>query len=226
MKFLQAISKINDACILDIASDKITALINSQDNTLILTGEYISEQAYCTTLNIPSLNKLIRVLDAIETDDVELNINSNNLEYRGKRVKFKYHLHEDGILSRPIWKIEKIKSFQFDIDVNIAAETIQQLIKGTAFATETNKLYFYTKDGVLISELADKARHNTDCYSLDLFPADFTLANTPINVENIRLLQLISNMSRLRINSKIGVLSFEFETANIKLQYIITSLQQ
>lgn len=224
MKFLSAISQINDACILDITHEKLTALIATQDNTLILSGEYVEPQDFATTLNVPNLKKLIRVLEAIETPELVLDINSNNLEYRGKRVKFKYHVHEDGILVRPALKIEKIKAFTFDIATELQSITIQQLLKGTAFASDTTKVYFYTKNGNLTAELTDKARHNTDSYALELFPVDFTLQPLPINVDNLRFLELVASSAKFQINTKIGALSFEFQTPSIKLLYIVTSL--
>ena len=86
-----------------------------------------------------------------------------------------------------------IKSFKIYVTFNINKDTIQQVFKGSTFASETNKLYFYTDNGNIMAELTDKARHNTDKFSISLGKADFNLKPIPVNFDNIRLLSIINN---------------------------------
>ncbi len=226
LKFLDCNSKISDSSILEVTSDKISSLASSADNTLILHSEYTADTGFNDTLNIPDLKKLYRVIDTVQSEDITLQVNSNNIEYNGSGIKFKYHLFDEGFLSKPNLNLEKINSFKFDIAFNINKDTIQQVFKGSTFASETNKLYFYTDNGNIMAELTDKARHNTDKFSISLGKADFNLKPIPVNFDNIRLLSIINNDITVNINTEYGVIIFDIEQNNIKLKYIISALTQ
>ena len=219
LKFLDCNSKISDSSILEVASDKISSLASSADNTLILHSEYTADTGFDDTLNIPDLKKLYRVIDTIQSEDITLQVNTNNIEYNGSGIKFKYHLFDEGFLSKPNLNLEKINSFKFDVTFNINKDTIQQVFKGSTFASETNKLYFYTDNGNIMAELTDKARHNTDKFSISLGKADFNLKPIPVNFDNIRLLSIINNDINVSINTEYGVIIFDIEQNNIKLKY-------
>ena len=226
LKFLDCNSKISDSSILEVTSDKISSLASSADNTLILHSEYTADTGFNDTLNIPDLKKLYRVIDTIQSEDITLQVNSNNIEYNGSGIKFKYHLFDEGFLAKPNLNLEKINSFKFDISFNINKDTIQQVFKGSTFASETNKLYFYTDNGNIMAELTDKARHNTDKFSISLGKADFNLKPIPVNFDNIRLLSIINDSMTVNINTEYGVIIFDIEQNNIKLKYIISALTQ
>lgn len=226
VKYLDSFSKINDSFIAEINESGMTAIASSADNTLILYGEHICSSTYNTNLNIPDCKKLVRVLDTIEAEEVDITINNNSLEYKDAKIKFKYHLFEDGFLTKPSLSIEKIKKFTFDVSFKLVKQTLQSIIKGSSFATETNKLYFYTDSGKLIAELNDRARHNTDCYSMSLGDVDFSLSPTAVNFDNIRLLTLLGNDISVNINTQFGVLVLTSSNDSTKLSYIISSLTQ
>ena len=189
-------------------------------------SEFASESDFEDSINIPDLKKLSRVIDTIPSNDIEFKVNSNNLEYKGNGIKFKYHLFEEGFLSKPNLNLDKINSFEFDIKFSIDKNILNQIFKGSTFASETNKIYFYTENGQLMAELTDRARHNTDNFTLTLQQANFELKPTPINFDNIRLLTNISNSFAVKINTQFGVVVFDNSLNNIKLKYIISSLTQ
>tara|TARA_R110000824_G_scaffold392884_1_gene591562 strand:+ start:338 stop:1057 length:720 start_codon:yes stop_codon:yes gene_type:complete len=226
LKFLDCNSKISDSSILEVTSDKISSLASSADNTLILHSEYTANTGFNDTLNIPDLKKLYRVIDTIQSEDITLQVNSNNIEYNGSGIKFKYHLFDEGFLSKPSLNLDKINSFKYDITFTISKDIIQQVFKGSTFASETNKLYFYTDNGNIMAELTDRARHNTDKFSISLGKADFNLKPIPVNFDNIRLLSIINNDITVNINTEYGVIIFDIEQSNIKLKYIISALTQ
>tara|TARA_R110002020_G_scaffold61238_2_gene164956 strand:+ start:797 stop:1516 length:720 start_codon:yes stop_codon:yes gene_type:complete len=226
LTFLDAVSKISDSAIFDIKEDKLTSLVSSVDNTLVLYSEYKTPSEFEDTLNVPDIKKLSRVLDTLESDKVNLKVNSNNIEYSGSDVKFKYHLFEEGFLTNPNLNLQKINKFKFDVEFNVNKLTLQQIFKGSTFTSETNKIYFYTENGKLMAELTDRARHNTDNFSLCLGDIDLTLAPIPVNFDNIRLLSIIDNEFIVKINTEYGVVVFEIEANNIKLKYIISALTQ
>jgi len=226
LTFLDAVSKISDSAIFNVREDKLTSLVSSIDNTLILYSEYTVPSSFEDTLNIPDIKKLSRVLDTLETDDITLKINSNNIEYSGSNVKFQYHLFEEGFLTNPSINLDKINKFEFDVEFTLDKPLLQRIFKGSTFASETNKIYFYIEGGELMAELTDRARHNTDNFTISLGPVNFTLKPTPINFDNIRLLTSISNEFKVKINTEYGVVVFEIEADGIKLKYIISALTQ
>ena len=227
LKFLDAVSRINDTgVILDIKEDKLSSLVSSLDSTLILHGVYKSNFEFEDTLNIPDVKKLRYVLDTIEEESIHLDINSNNLQYSGNGVKFKYHLYEEGFITRPNINLEKISKFKFNVNFNLNKATIQRLFKGSTFASETNKIYFYTENNLLMAELTDRARHNTDNFTLSLGSVDFSLEPISINLDNMRLISLLNDDIRVKINTEYGVVVFDIEDSDIKLRYIISALTQ
>ena len=229
IKYLEAISKINESTILNANQDLglISSLVSSADNTLILYSELSNiEVNYNGSINIPDIKKLTRVVDSIDTKDVSLLINSNNIEYKGKSLKFKYHLYEDGFLTKPSINIDKIKSFNYNVKFTLKKDTINSIIKGSTFASETNKLYLYTEEGRLKGELTDRARHNTDVFAIDLGEVDFELSPLPLNFDNIKLLSFISDDINFGINTEYGVTVIDINNNDIKLKYILTSLTQ
>ena len=206
--------------------DRIESLVASADNTLILYSEFTSKSDLEDSLNIPDIKKLSRVVDTIPSNDIEFKINSNNLEYKGNGIKFKYHLFDEGFLSKPNVNLDKINAFKFDVNFSIDKNMLNQIFKGSTFASETNKIYFYTEDGELMAELTDRARHNTDNFTIAIQKADFDLKPIPINFDNIRLLTSINKRFDININTEYGVVVFDNLLDNIKLKYIISSLTQ
>ena len=155
-----------------------------------------------------------------------MEINSNNLQYNGNGVKFKYHLFEEGLITKPNINLDKISKFTFDVEFSLDKVTLQRLFKGSTFASETNKIYFYTENGSLMAELTDRARHNTDNFTLNLGEASFDLKPVPVNLDNIRLLSIIDDEFSVKINTEYGVVVFDIESKDIKLKYIISALTQ
>ena len=227
LKYLDTVSKIIDTgVIFEIKENKLVSLASSLDSTLILHSEYTSDFNFSDTLNIPDVKKLRHVLDTIEEESIAIEVNNNNLQYSGNGVKFKYHLYEEGFITKPNINIDKINKFKFDVNFSLNKATIQRLFKGSTFANETNKIYFYTENKNLMAELTDRARHNTDNFTLSLGKVDFELEPIAVNLDNIRLISLLNDDIRVKINTEYGVVVFDIEENNIKLRYIISALTQ
>ena len=227
LKFLDAVSKINDTgVILDIEKSKLSTLVSSLDSTLILHGTYKSSFEFEDSLNVPDVKKLRHVLDTIEGESVCIDVNANNLQYNGNDVRFKYHLYEEGFITKPNINLDKINKFKFDVTFDLNKNTVQRLYKGSTFANETNKIYFYTDGNLLMAELTDRARHNTDNFTLSLGEVNFNLDAICINLDNMRLLSLLNDDIKVKINTEYGVVVFDIEDNDIKLRYIISALTQ
>lgn len=231
-KFLTPLSRINNSCSLLLKGDKLTALVATPDASVILNAmwKFSDEFAEENKLNIPDINKLIKVLDCIREDYVTLKINSNNISYNEKGIKFKYHLLEDGILSTPAINMEKVKALQFETEFGITNNDLQSLIKSSTFASETDKLYIRTGDGVVYSELTDKNKSNVDSIELVL-SQEYTGSEIDnplaLSFEIIRTVSCnrFGNVAT-KINSSLGVLLFELNNSNVELTYVASGLAE
>jgi hypothetical protein len=61
--FITPLSKVTDSAVLKVENKKITSLVSTSDNTIIISAEYVDDAIdVVKTLNIPDLKKLCRVL--------------------------------------------------------------------------------------------------------------------------------------------------------------------
>ena len=118
-KFLSPISKINENAVIKVNTDKITSLITTNDETLILyvVYAYESTETLQCNLNIPDINRLIKVFNCIDDDNINIELDSNRLRYTSDNINFKYHLLEDGILTTPSVSFDKIKQLNFGVQI-------------------------------------------------------------------------------------------------------------
>lgn len=217
--------KINDTCILTVEDDQIYSISATQDNSMFLLATLKGDFDVSTTLNLPSLKKLSKALDMTGEEEVELKINANHLEYKGKAIKFKYHLHDEGILNKPKLSLEKIKSFKFDTEFSVEKEFWSQLLKNSSVFSDTKKLYIFTDDDHIVWSLADKTLTNTDALTVVGEKVDFDLDTFILSLENLRLISFASEKDiTLKVNSTVGIGSFALKTNDFNLNYILTSL--
>ena len=93
--FLTPLSRVADSAVIKVNKDKITSLLSTSDNTVIVYSEYsVPENQSIKTLNIPDLKKLCRVVSCIEDKNIDLDISSNFIGYKSNSVRFKYHLFD------------------------------------------------------------------------------------------------------------------------------------
>lgn len=177
-----------------------------------------------TTLNLPSLSKLSKLLDMVGSPDITFKVNTNNLNYKSKAAKFTYHLYEDGILAKPKITLNKIKSIVYDYEFEITKEFLKNLLSNSSIFKDTNKLYIYTEDDHMIWSLADRTMANTDTLTIIGDRVDFEMDEFILNLDNIRLINFgESNTANFKI-SKNGIGKIEIETGELKLNYIVSSL--
>lgn len=228
--FLTPISKITNTAVLKIEKNLFTSLISTSDNTIILNAEYSNEKDIDSniTLNIPDVTKLIRILSVIDSKDVELELNKNNISYSSNHIRFKYHLFEDGIIATPKLNVQKLSTLTFDGKFTLLFNSLQDLIKGSSIATDSNKIYLTFKNGTVLGELTDKARPNVDSYGL-IISKDYsgTQLASPLPL-NFEIFRIISSMKFKELNcslsSKTGVFIFDALNNNIAMKFVISAL--
>lgn len=226
--FLKPIGRFSETAILSIEKDKIASLISSADNTTILHAQYLlNKEEDKQTINIPNIDKFINFLKVIEDNDIELIVNTNNIQYQAPNLKFKIHLYEDGILSSPKISIDKINSFKNDVSFDLSGATLGRLVKSSLITPEISKVYLYSEDNRIHAELTDRNVSNSDMFSFCLIEnyTDTPIASPiPLMLDPIRALSSINADVNISINNEYGIVQFKIHTNQSILHYIITSL--
>lgn len=224
--FLQSLSSVNDVAILEQKDGDLLSFMGNEDNSLHVIGRYFENFEDEFRINCPSLKKLSNLINSISEDDFELKINRNNLEYRGELLKFRYHLHEDGLITQPKTTISKIENFDFDVDFEIEDKKfISDLFKHSS-NVDSNKAYLYTEDNKLYWSLEDRTMDNTDVYTVCFGTVDFDLEESfIISLDNLKLMKFFDKI-RFKINKKIGVGSIITYNDNFSINYTFPSLAQ
>lgn len=224
--FLVPISKLTENTVIKVRPDELNAVSSSSDGTLIVNcaigqSNQVDETLF---LNVPDINKLIKVMSCIADDDVELKFNNNNLEYRSNSVGFKYHLLEDGIIDPPAVDINKIKQIDFTFKFSMTPAVVNQLIKASTFTTDTNKIYFTTKDGGVEATLTDRQRHNVDSYSqqvADEYKGEALTKELALSFETVRILSSIRfDQLVVHVNPDLNVYLFQIIAGNATITII------
>lgn len=223
--FLECVGKINDAAVVTIAETEISAIVATPNNNLFLWATLPIDTTVNAVLNLPSISKLINLLKMINNSDIVFELTNNSLIYKDKNIKFKYHLHANGLLSIPKISIDKIKSFTYDVDVDVNKAFLSSIIKTSSIFKDTNKLYLFTEDSELKWSLGDKTIMGSDSFCVSSGVVEYTLNPFILDLDNVKLISFASeNEMKLSINDKIGFGNFQLESNNLKLNYITSSL--
>lgn len=200
-KFLTPISRISDLTVLTITPQGLTSINRGVDTTIALYAKcrgIAYDSLDFTTLNISDVKKFIRVFDTIPENEITLKVNSNNVEYKSSKTKFKFHLLEDGFIAPVGVSIAKIESFKYDMEFKINTNTLNAILKSSSFV-DSEKFYIYTEDGNVMCELTDKSKPYTDSFSTQL---SNEFSGTPLTAPLIQPLpygiDLIRNISTIR----------------------------
>lgn len=227
--FLVPISRISNTCILSVQPKGISSLLASEDGTVIMYSFFdYPNDLEVTKLNLPDLGRLIKILQCIESDEIELKIESNNIKYSSKTLRFTYHLLHEGIISSCPINIEKIKAIEYQSSFTISDAALGSVIRGSTFSVDSNKIYFFTEEGEVFCELTDKQRANVDSIRLklaDSFKGNPIIKAIPLNYEVMRVIS--SNPSdgvKVLVNDQKCVLTFDVTNDNVNSLYISSGL--
>jgi hypothetical protein len=226
--FLEQIGKISDSAVIDLQDNKMFCKVCTSDNSIIL-GTSISVDGLKggTVINVGDIKKLVKALDCIDDDDIKLRIESNNLFYEDKKIKFKFHLLENGIINQPKINFEKLSTFNFEGAFTISDKKLNELVKASTFATDSNKVYLSSIGSMLKGDLTDKARYNVDSFEINL-AENYTgpqLQNLCLGFEIFRILSTCRyNSLECKVAPKLGVVLFEFSNNIFTSKYIVSAL--
>ena len=229
-RFLTPISKLADNVSLFIDDKKMYAVCSSQDGGIVLlaTLETESQLKGITRINIPDIKKLVRLLDCIEEQEINLTVENNHLKYFTSDFKFNYYLLEDSYMQRCPVNPDKIRQLTYDSEFTLTNAKFNDILKGSSIATDTDKLYFFTKDNSVFAELNDYERQNIN--NITYLISDNFFGNPiknalPLNLEHVRMLAgLRVEDLKIKINSTLKVTLFEASDENVNIKFIISAL--
>jgi len=226
--FLQPISKINDSCVISVTDKGLHCTTCTPDASIILSTklqqEIDTDKPF--NLNISDIRKVIKAIECIEKDTFILTLDRNNISYNSKEIKFKYHLLEDNIISIPKLNVDKLHEINFPINFNIQYKALIELLRGSTFTTDSNKIYIYSKDTSVYADLTDRSRHNVDSFTLPIhegYVGD-SFDNLCLTFELVRIISGVRvKQLDCKINPKLGVVMFELCDGQITTRYITSS---
>ncbi len=229
-KFLIPISKLADNVSISFNSDEIFTTCASQDGSIVVLASYKTDTAIkgIPRINLPDVKKFVRLLDCIDQNDIALTIEDNHLKYTTPSFKFNYFLLEDSYMQRCPVNPDKIKQLKYDTAFLLSNTKFNDILKGSSIATDSDKLYFYTKDGRVYCELNDLERQNINNITYlvaEKFVGENIKNTLPLNLENIRLLAGTKcNEFTVKINNDLKVTLFQIEEKDIDIKFIISAL--
>ena len=225
--FLTPLSKLNESVVLQVGPETIHSLSSSSDGTLILYAVYDQSNSITDTpetLNIPDINKLVKVLSCINETDIEMDLDDNSINYKSSDMGFKFHLLEDGIITAPSISIDKINKLQYDSKFTLQYANVISLLKGSTFTTETDKIYFYTQENSVYGKLTDLDRHNVDVFTQkisDEFEGTPLQTALPLNFQTMRIIcSLRFKNLKVSVNTDMKVFLFDVINEGVKLNFI------
>ena len=231
--FLAPISKINENVVIKVQPDKISTITCSPDSSVFLNCIYNDCTASVSddeVLNVPDITKLSNAINTIAAKDLEFEYSDKKLKYISSDIKFQVHLLEDGIINTPAVNIDKLKNIEFDCGFDIPYSNLQTLIKGSTFATDTNKLYFESRDGKIDGVLRDVDNEYINTFS-SIVSESFTGNNietpVPVTFEVIRMiLGLRFTTCEVHLSTKLNVFLFDISTDDYNINYIVSGLRR
>lgn len=230
-QILNPISRIVDDCAINVTKNTINSLVAADPGPTVLYAEtQMDNNTLSDTdsigLNIKGVKKLIRVFECIPTDEFEIEIGDNNssIKYSSTNLSFKLHLVLDDAIKKCTLSLNKINKLTYDTSFSLTNSKINEILKGSMFANESNKVYFFTKDKVIYAELTDKAIEQVDNITFNITPTYQGIELTtplPFSVEILRLLSNNKEDVEIKINNSYKIILFEIKKQTGILKYII-----
>ena len=231
-QFLVPISKVATDCSLSITNKTIQSLVTDSNGSTILFAKldidnYDIPDNKTINLNIKEIRKLIRVFECIGTDifTVEVDDNISTLKFKSTDMSFKLHLVLDEAIKKCSLSLSKIEKLNFNTEFILTNTKLSEILKGSTFATETNKVYFFIKDKTVYAELTDKTTEQIDSitYNIsDQYTGENLAVALPFSLEILRLLSGIkTNNTVVKINNTYKIIMFEINNPCNTMKLIV-----
>ena len=233
IKFLSPVSRLGDKSVVKVYKNNIYTLTTSEDNNIILYASHsFTEDAVqnLIRLNLADVKKFLRAVECFE-EDLSFYLKDNYIFCETANLNgafFKYHLVDDSVIKETPISIEKISNLNFDTEFSISNKKLSEISRGSSYAVDTHKIYFYTKGEAVFSELTDQTIQNIDSITLrvaDSFVGQPIKGMLPLMLEVFRnLTSLKCESVRVKINNENKVIMFCVNDSSVELKYIISTL--
>jgi hypothetical protein len=236
-KILKPLNRIVEDCILNISENKISSIstIDSGGIIIFVSRTIPASVSEPVDLNIKNINKLVSVLNCVTDKNVDMIIESNHIKYDSAGFKFKFHLTEDGVITKPKIKREKLENISYNTSANISINEFYSILKSSSFLNgDSVRLYFYTKsaseDRGVYCDITNKNIANSDSITVkisDDFDGDPITGDLICDVEHIRKLAVTKNSTlRMAFDSKVGYTIFDIIEENGTIRYVMPTLSK
>ncbi len=228
-KFLNPISRLTEECSIHLTDNEIYALVNDLAGNIILHIKLQTQTSLTDefVLNVKDIRKLSRVFDCVDTAIIDLTVdpNASVLKYASPKLSFKLHLNNENVMRKCQISLDKMNSLKFDSEFKLTGDKLSEILKGSIFATETNKIYFFSKDGNIHAELTDKTTQDIDSITFivtDTIKGEDLTSPLPFSVEVLRLLSgLRPDSIQVMINNTYKLIKFKITTDVSETSYLI-----
>lgn len=227
---LNPVSKLAENLLLDFQLEQLTGkwkaktLVTSVDNSVVLMGEVLCVVEEPFRCIIPDCKTFLRLFAGIDSDDIEMHINSNSIVYKGNGFSFKYHLLDESYLvNKKSINEQKLKSLSFDTTFVLTKQKLSELIKFNSIVPDAEKIYFTTENGSVFAKIGDETRTNTNEIKTQLcteYTGSALDDSFPLNMQNLLLFSFSSDDISCSINHSLKVFKFE----SFSLTYIVSGL--
>lgn len=231
--FLSPVSKIAENATIKIKSGKMSSIVCSSDSSVFLNcvcNDITFTDDDETTLNIPDVGKLLNAINSLPNDSIDFTIEDKKIKYISDTISFKVHLLEDGIISTPAVNIDKLKSIDFDCSFTMSYDDLQTLVKGSTFATDTNKVYLEMAGDSVRADLRDADNEYINNFSTVIskkVTGEPLKQPTPLTFEAIRMILGIRfDQCVVHFSNKVGVFLFDISNKSHKINYIVSALRR
>lgn len=233
-KILKPINRLVEDCILTISENSISSIASLDSGGIFVFVKKNIDVAVDTdiNLNIKNINKLISVLNCVSDDMVNMVVESNHIKYDSKSFKFKFHLSEDGVITKPKLKREKIEGLSYTTSAYVDFKEFNSIVKSSALLNaESVRIYFYTKTGEdvgLYCDITNKNIANSDAITIklsDAYDGDPIIRELICDVEHIRKITTRRD-SKLRIlfDNNVGYTVFDITDDDGLIRYVMPTL--
>jgi hypothetical protein len=234
-RLLKPVNRLTESCILKTDNQGLYTICSSPDSTVILYArvKLPNDVETPVRLNLINVKKLLCGLDCLGSDgEFSIEYTENNIKCSntldGENTHFKYHLVDDSVIRECPVNINKISKLNFDTEFLVSSNKIKQIMAGYAFASDTTKIYFYSKDDGIYAEINDKTLSNVDNITLKVsntFSGVEVTEAIPINTEVFKNLATCRTDVKIKINNEYKVFVFQNKDDNdVELKYIVSAL--
>jgi hypothetical protein len=215
---LGPVSKISDnLCLSFEGKSFVKTIVASSDNSLVLFTKLPCETDCNVKCVIPDCKTFLRLFSSITDSEINLIIEDNYIEYKGKDLSFKYHLLDESyVVNKKSLSEEKINNLTFDTTFTITKRFFSEIAKYHSILPDSEKLYFFNRDQEVIAKIGDLQKANSNelivpasaAYN-GLPPTD----NAPINIQSVLLMSFAEDQIQVSVNHDLKV--YKFSTNSI-----------